>query len=142
MQLRITNGFDKMSDEKLTAKAKNIMEGMTGNEHFTSPTPTLVTVQTAINAFDAAAAAAKEGSMLERAEKNQKKADLAILLHSLGNYVLFTADGDRLIAISSNFTIARAKTPGPAVGAAQNQQLKDGINAGTMIFSFTRGARR
>ena len=117
MLLRITNGFEKLSDSDLLARANNIMSGMTGNASFATPTPSLATVQTAIDAFSDALSIAQTGSSYEKAFKNQKKAELIDLIHSLGNYVLFTANGDALVAQSSNFSIAKPPSPAPDISA-------------------------
>lgn len=138
MPLRIVNGFDKLSDSDLLAKANNIINGMTGNASFPTPTPTLATVQTGITSFSDALAVAQSGSPYDRSVKNQKKRDLINLLHTLGNYVQFTANGDAVIAQSSNFSINKPLSPAPPVTAAENLQLEDGVNQGEVIFSFDR----
>ncbi len=141
--LRITNGFDKLSDANLEARANNIVASMTGNASFATPSPTLAVVQTAIDNYSAALAKAQTGSSYDKAYKNQKKGDLIDLLHSLGNYVLFTANGDELVAKSSGYNIAKGPSPAPEVSAAVNQNLEDGANAGELKYSFDKvpGAR-
>lgn len=138
MPLRIVNGFDKLSDSGLLAKANNIMTGMTGNTSFSAPIPTLPTVQTAILGFSDALAIAQSGSSYDRAVKNQKKQELIDLLHTLGNYVQLTANGDAVVAQSSNFNINKPVSPAPPVTAAINQQLEDGENSGEVILSFDK----
>jgi hypothetical protein len=143
MLLRISNGFDKISDGDLLARANNIMGGMQGNAYFPTPTPTLATLQTAIDAFSDALTVALSGSNYDKAIKNQKKAEMIDLLHSLANYVLFIANGDPIIAQSSNFTIAKPPAPAPDVTQATNQLLEDVENSGDLVYSFDRvpGAR-
>lgn len=143
MPLRITNGFDKLSDSDLLARVNNIMSGMTDNASFPTPTPTLATVQTSIDAFQDARSVAQSGSSYDKAVKNQKKSEMIDLIHGLGNYVLFIANGDALVAQSSNFSIAKPPTPAPAVTAAANQMLDDGENSGDLVYSFDKvpGAR-
>jgi hypothetical protein len=138
--LRITNGFDKLSDNDLEVRANNIIASMTGNADFPTPTPTLAAMQAAADAYTNALAKAKTGSLYEKAFKNQKKAELTDLLHSLGNYVLFTANGDALKARSSGFNIAKGPSPSPQVTPAANQQLEDGPNTGELAYSFGRVA--
>jgi hypothetical protein len=95
-------------------------------------------MQTAIDNFSDALAKAQTGSQYDKAFKNQKRGELINLLHSLGNYVLFTVDGDELKAKSSGFHIAKGPSPAPEVTPAKNQELKDGPNAGDLSFSFAR----
>lgn len=136
--LRITNGFNRLSDNDLEAKANSIITAMTGNPDFPTPTPTLAVLQAASDDFSAALAIAKNGSPYEKAVKNTKKVALITLLHSLANCVLFIANGDALKAKSSGFTIAKEPTPTPPLTAAANQKLEDGQNAGELLFSFDK----
>lgn len=136
--LRITNGFNRLSDNDLEAKANSIITAMTGNPDFPTPTPTMAVLQAASDDFSAALAIAKNGSPYEKAVKNEKRAALITLLHSLANYVLFISNGDALKAKSSGFTIAKEPTPMPPLTAATNQKLEDGQNAGELVFSFDK----
>jgi hypothetical protein len=64
-------------------------------------------------------------------------------LHSLGTYVLFTANGDELVAQSSGYSIAKTPAPAPQISKPENLQLADGVNKGELEFSFNKvaGAR-
>lgn len=141
--LRITNGFDRLSDSDLEARTNSLIASITGNANFPTPTPTLAVVQAASDAFTSALAVAQTGSPYEKAVKNEKRTELIDLLHSMSNYVLFTANGDVLKAKSSGFTIAKEPTPAPALTAATNQRLQDGQNTGMLEYSFSKvpGAR-
>lgn len=136
--LRITNGFNRLADAELEVKANNILASITGNSNFPTPAPTLVTIQTAITDYTNALSVAKSGSPYEKAIKNQKKEELITLLHSLGNYVLFTANGDVLVARSSGFSVTKDSTPAPDVSPAKNQEVKDGANPGELMYSFDK----
>ena len=136
--LRITNGFDKLPDSELEVRSANIIASITGNTYFPTPTPSLTEVQAALDTFSAALAIARTGSSLEKAIKNQKKQALVTTLHSLGNYVLFTANGDVLVAKSSGFSVAKSPTPLPELTKATNQKLEDGQNPGELRYSFDR----
>lgn len=141
--LRLTNGFNRLSDENLLGRAGQINIAMTGNANFPTPTPTLAALQTALSDFEIALAKAKTGSELEKAIKNDKREALTDLLHSLGNYVLFTANGDRTAAVSSGFGIAKDPTPQPPITKPENVRLAEGPNAGELNVRFDRvtGAR-
>lgn len=125
-------------DDSLEARASQILLAMTGNASFPTPSPTLPVLQTAISDFSIALSKAKAGSEYDKAVKNSKRDELITLLHRLSNYVLFTANGDELMAKSSGFTIAKQPTPGPEVTPAANQKLDDGQNAGELKFSFDK----
>jgi hypothetical protein len=141
--LRITNGFNRMSDDYLLGRADNIHVSMMGNENFTTPTPTMAALATSIGDFRLAVSKAENGSELDVAVKNDKRNELIDLLHSLGNYVLFTVDGDRTKAISSGFRIAKEPSPMPPITKPENLQVAEGINAGELNIKFKRviGAR-
>lgn len=49
--LRLTNGFDQLSDADLEVRAASILNAVTGNANFPTPQPTLAKVQTAIDNF-------------------------------------------------------------------------------------------
>jgi hypothetical protein len=141
--LKITNGFNKLSDENLLGRAGQINIAFNGNGNFTTPSPTLAELQTALTDFEIALAKAKTGSELERAIKNDKRQELIDLLHALGNYVLFTVKGDRTKAVSSGFSIAKDPTPQPPISKPENLQVTEGQNAGELSIKFNRvhGAR-
>jgi hypothetical protein len=136
--LRIRNGLEKKSDEALISKARNVISGMTDNSSFTTPAPTLAVVQAAVDAFTNALDVAQSGGTYEKAFKNQKRQEVIDLMHSLANYVLFIANGDKLVAQSSNFTIAKDPSPAPDVTPALNLELRDGFNSGEMYLKFDR----
>ena len=136
--LRITNGFDKMSDANLEVKANSIYTSLLANAltYFPNPSPTLPALKTFIDDFSAALFKAKTGSLLDKALKNEKKANLISALHEEGAYVLLASAGNTVIAQASGYTIAKVPTPKPPVGPATNQQLENGPNSGDMKYSF------
>ena len=70
--LRITNGFDSMTDMELLGKVRYVLAEMTGNPAFTTPDPTIASVTTLANEFEQAiieaAAVAATTSRLETAK--------------------------------------------------------------------------
>lgn len=133
--LRLTNGFDKMSDANLVVRSQNIIAAMTGNANFPTPDPTLAVMQTALNAYSDALDAAKTGDKTDIAIKNQKKADLVDQIHLLGAYVLYTSKQDSAIAISSGFTVAKDPSPAPDITKPENFQVDNGLNSGELQVS-------
>ncbi len=136
--LRIINNLDQMSDAGFLANAKTIEAAMTGNPHFSTPTPTMAELGTAIADYESALAAAAKGSSLEKGRKNEKRAKLTELLHHLGNYVLFTAKGNRLVAQSSGFTIAKEPSAAPELEKPRSLVLEEGATAGQLKLRFKR----
>lgn len=142
-QLRITNGFAGMTDLDFLGKVRYILAEMTGNANFPTPDPTLASVTTLANEFEQAINDADAGGPYDKSVRDSKKEELIDTMHNLGNYVLFIAKGDRLIAESSGFTIAKDPTPQPPIEKPDGLSLIDGVNAGELLLLFKRvlGAR-
>lgn len=140
---KTTNGFAALTDSELVTRSNYIVTAMTGNPHFTTPTPELADVIAAINGFENALEVALQGNRNDIALKNQRRNELITILHLLSNYVLFTAQNNEVIAKSSGFTISRIPQPAPAIVAPENLQLKSGANKGELQLKFKKvaGAR-
>ena len=119
------------SDALLVTGAQTIVTAMTTNPDYPTPTPTLATVTTALNAFIVAIANAADGGKEETAIKNAKRAELTSLLRQLASYVGVTCGNDMAKLLSSGFPTqkpnrspigvlpapdAPVATPGPLTG--------------------------
>ena len=140
---RITNGFDRMSDANLMVKGLFIHQSMAGNASFPTPTPTLDTLDTTLTQFQNALQNAETGNHQDIALRNQLRQTLITQLHLLGNYVLFTAAGNEVVATSSGFSISRPPAPKPPIAVPEGLSLKNGLNKGELELSLKRvaGAR-
>jgi hypothetical protein len=78
----------------LITQAQSIVEGMTGNPAYPSPNPPLATVSAAIAALVAGEATALTKVKGAAQARNQKRADLATMMHQLKAYVQQVADAD------------------------------------------------
>jgi len=138
--LRITNGFQRLSDANLKIRTNEIIAGITANF---ATAPGLAALVTANGNFTDALSDAINGGKYEKALKNQYRTELIEQLHLMANYVLYTCAGDKPKAISSGFTIAKTPSPAPEVSKAENQKLDTGANAGELKYSFEKvpGAR-
>lgn len=143
-QLRITNGFEKMTDLDFLGKVRFIVAEMLGaSSNFPTPDPTLASVTGLANAFEQAINNAEAGGSYDKSVRDSKKQELIDTMHNLGDYVLFTAKGDRLIAESSGFTIAKTPSSQPPIEKPVGIELSDGQNAGEMqlVFKSVKGAK-
>jgi hypothetical protein len=142
-QLRITNGFEGMADLDFLGKVRFVVQQMTGNSNFSTPDPTLASVTTLANQFEQAINDAEAGGSYDKSVRDSRKEELINTMHNLSNYVLFTAKGDRLIAESSGFTIAKDPSPQPPIEKPEGLNLTDGANAGELLLLFLKvlGAR-
>lgn len=136
--VRITNGFSKLSDANLLAKAVGIQTAMTGNTNFPTPNPTLAQLATAISDFQAAMGAADSGDRNDIADKNAKKTALITVLNNLGSYVVYTVQGDLDKAKTSAFDFVKPSTPSLPLGKPSNLVLQDGLNAGEVLTTFDK----
>ena len=91
------------SDALLVTGAQTVVTAMTNNPDYPTPTPTLATVTTALNAFIVAVANAAEGGKEQTAIKIAKRAELVSLLRQLASYVGVTCGGDMAKLLSSGF---------------------------------------
>lgn len=91
------------SDALLLTGAQTIVNSLTDNTDYPTPTPTLTTVTTAIAAFTTAIANAANGGKEETAIKNAKRAELVSLMRQLASYVGVTCGDDLAKLLSSGF---------------------------------------
>lgn len=138
--LRITDSISRLSDANLAAKTNQIIAGL--QEYFaTAPgLPDLIAARTA---FEEALTVAKDGSLIEKAIKNQKRQELLNHHYLMIPYVLVTAAGDAVMALKSCYTLAKPPLPSPELTPAQNQKAVSGLNSGEVDYSFEKvpGAR-
>ena len=138
--LRITNGFNRLSDANLKIRTNEIIAGITANF---ATAPGLTALSEANQNFTNALSAAINGGKYEKAVRDQYKAELIEQLHLMANYVLYTCAGNRAKAISSGYSVAKPPSPAPEVTKAENQKLENGQNSGELKYSFEKvpGAR-
>jgi hypothetical protein len=135
--LTIINEFTRLSDASLQGRAQQIHDAIDGNANFAAPEPTLADFLTAINTFGAAVMVARDGSRLAAAIKNDKRQKLLEMLTPLGNYVLFCAKENRVIAQSSTFNIRKHPEPASPLTKPENLRVKSGINPGELQMKVT-----
>ena len=138
--LRIINGFNRLSDAALEAKTNQIVNDLT--LHFPSA-PTLAALAAARDEFVAALAVAADGSLIQKAIKNQKRLELINQHYVMIPYVQMACAGDRVMALKSGYNIARDPSPSPSLTPAQNLAVVNGISSGELLLTFNKvpGAR-
>ncbi|RYZ57142.1 MAG: fibronectin type III domain-containing protein [Chitinophagaceae bacterium] len=131
--LRITNGFDQLADIKLFERASFIHQQMSLYATvFPSPTPSMPLLKTTIDEYQAALTTAGDRGRTLITHKNVLREQLIDLLHNLGYYVLYIAQGDRQIAMQSGFTLAKEPTR-RVFAAPANLQLTYTSQIGEML---------
>src|SRR5438045_2351027 len=97
------NFLTASSDALLVTGAQTVVNSLTSNPDYPTPTPTLATVTTALNAFTVAIADAATGGKEQTAIKIAKRAELVSLLRQLASYVGVNCGGDMAKLLSSGF---------------------------------------
>ncbi len=141
MNLKLTNGFNKLPDASLGVRGSQITAAMTDNENFTTPAPPVVDVTAMLATFFAALSASADGDRQKIAVKNQARQVLLNALHTWGLYVLLNSNNDIAIAMSSGFRVAKAPSPAPPVSKPLAPVLKAGNNSGSLISKGKREAQ-
>ncbi|MGN6643731.1 MAG: hypothetical protein ACTHKU_12110 [Verrucomicrobiota bacterium] len=100
------------SDAQLVARTEAVVNAMTGNPGYPTPTPTLAVVTTAKDEFITAMSDATDGGTRLTAIKNAKRAALVGILRQLATYVQLECKGDLTLLMSSGFPIQKPqRTP-------------------------------
>lgn len=136
--LRITNGFERLSDAKLLERASFIHQQVsTRTSVFPTPSPTMPVLKDACDEFHSSLNAALSGDRVLVAQKNNLRQALVDLLHKLGYYVLFTAGGNRLVALESGFTLAKDPTS-QSIIKPTGMRVSYGDQSGELTLSVKR----
>ena len=121
------------SDADLIVDCNGVITGLTGNASFATPVPGIPVVQTALDEFVAAEAAAVGGGVVLTATKNDKRADLVALMRELASYVQVTCKGDLTVLLSSGFPIQKPqRNPIGVLPAPSNLTVALGMQTGEL----------
>jgi hypothetical protein len=133
MNVKPSIGFlTKDGQASFTDKVTTILQWMTGNANYPTPSPTLTVVQTAFNAYKVATADASQGGVENTAIRDARRAELVSLLRQLANYVGATANGDLEKLMSSGFPVQKStRTPIGPLPAPQAPFLRQGPVSGS-----------
>ncbi len=130
--------FKQMSDPNLLKKAMTILTSMTGNKNFPTPTPTLEILGTAITRFSNALALSKDGDRMKIGERKVQREALLTVMLQLMDYVTFEGKGDRLILMSSGYTVSAATKTAKTMGKIKGFKVVQGENSGELIASLDK----
>ena len=133
----------KDGEAPFTAKVATLLEWLTDNEKYPTPTPALTVVQTAFDAYKVATAEAAQGGKEKIAARNARRAELVSLLRQLANYVSSTANGDLETLITSGFPIQKTgRSPIGPLPAPDAPIVSQGPLTGTLraVISPLNGA--
>jgi len=116
-----------------TAKVTTILQYMTGNPAYPTPTPTLDAVETAFDAYKVAVGEAAQGGVQNTAARNARRAELVALVRQLASYVSTTANGNIEILLSSGFPVQKpSRTPIGPLPAPDAPRVTQGAVSGSL----------
>ncbi len=130
----ISLGFAKLADANLVRKVDSIIDNMTDNENFPTPSPEISVVKTAAGAFQEALALAVGGGILKTAEKNAAREMLLSLLRNLALYVQQYCKDDLAILLSSGFDARKSPAPVGTLPAPVGATLVNSPLSGVLDF--------
>jgi hypothetical protein len=128
-------GFGRLSDENLETKALAIAEAMKDNANFCNPSPDLDVLNAAIKNYSAALKEAQTRNKVKVMVKNSTRKLLEDVLLSLGSYVSFIANGDRVIQASSGFSLNTEIATPKTLGPVENFSVQTGKHSGQAHLS-------
>jgi hypothetical protein len=129
--------FLQYTEAELLVKAHLIIEKMTGNTALANPVPALADVQAATTAYSNALTEARKLGIDNVAIKNDKRALLEQVLQQLGRWVIFMADSNITVLLSSGFDVTKAPEP-IQLEDPGNPMLENGLGSGTIICRVKR----
>ncbi|MEN9571820.1 MAG: hypothetical protein RL172_3051 [Bacteroidota bacterium] len=111
LKQKISLSFLKLSDADLLTKAQHIASSITGNPAYPDATAMLTELQSINNSYAQALVVAAGLGRNNIAEKNQLRQQLQDVLYRLGSYVLFAANNNTTVLISSGYTLTKDREP-------------------------------
>ena len=126
------------SDAQLVTDSQTIVNSMTNNPAYATPSPALASVTTAINDFSVAVSNAADGGTTLTAIKNAKRQALLGILRHLASYVHVACNGNMAVLLSSGFpTQKQNRTPVGILPAPVPPFLQLGGRSGDLVASVT-----
>lgn len=128
--MRIKIGFSNLSILAQIARARDIVNKMTGNASFPTPNPTLADFTIAIDALDLAYTEALNRDKTKIATRNIRRTEMLTLAKLLSYYVQDVSAGNEEVILSSGYDVVRRGDVGP-VGQVLNLHTRNGYFLGS-----------
>jgi hypothetical protein len=134
--------FSRLKDADILTKSRSIINCLTNNSYFLSPTPSLADMTSVTEEYATRLVAAQGGSRADIAEKNAQREALTSMLQQLSDYVNLIAAGDRTMLTSSGFDLNKQPQP-ITIGQPEDLRVLNGINEGELVVSVSavKGAK-
>lgn len=135
---RISYKFVRLADALLIIFVTNLIAMITGNTNFTTPTPTMIVLQAALDQFILKVQEAVNGGKIATAARRAARRNLLALVRQLASYVAFTAGSDIAKMLSSGFDAVKASSATVPVNPPSSIQLLHGADPGTLIVRLIK----
>lgn len=129
---RILFAFRRYADGVMLVFSKSVLQNLTSNPFYAAPNPTLAVVQAAINNYDAALSAAKEGGKGNIAAKNARKQELVDLFVDLALDLMKTNNTLEALA-TTGFPLSKDRQPMPPLGVPVIVRIENGESLGQLV---------
>lgn len=126
---------NKYTQAQLKVKADHIIDEMTDNPHFPTPSPTLEVLTTASANYGNALEKAQNGNKEDTVLKNNAKEELIALLKQMANYVQMASAGNEAIILSSGFNVNKKPSLIGPLPKATNLKVSMAPNRGSVLLS-------
>ena len=138
----ISTRFTAFSNHAFESMGAHILACMAGNTSFPTPAPAITVVQAAKEKYSRYLLASKSRNIIDITERKKSREDLEALLIRLGEYIIFTAEGDVTKMATSGYKFKKLPEPRNILNPG-NVTLANGISSGQIKawIKAIKGAR-
>ena len=133
--VKIIISFIKLRDDDLDTTSQIIINKMTDNVNFPTPTPDSKVIVELRKAYVDALTEVRNGGKEATALKNETRKALEAQLRLLALYVQANCKNNEVIALSSGFSIQKTSSPVGILAKPEKFKVEDGPASGTLIVS-------
>jgi hypothetical protein len=123
----------RYTDLELSNKTSHVVEEMTDNPHFTTPSPPLADISEVNGAYIQSLNKVEGGSKEDTVIKNNYRKMVETLLKREADYVQTTSEGDEAIILSSGFDVNKKPAMVGPLDKATGLQITPGSNKGSIM---------
>jgi len=134
-KIKIITSYSKLRDDDLDTKSQVIINSMKDNANYLSPVPDLQELSKIRDAYVSALTAKQSGNKQATALKNETREALEAQLMALAMYVQLNCKNNEVIALSSGFDLAKARSPIGALPAPTDFKVVNSAGSGNFTLS-------
>ncbi len=136
---KVKIGFSNLTVPEQIERTRLIISNMTGNANYPAPAPSLIDLNTAVDALETAYNESRGRDKTKIVIMNLRRKELAYLVSQEAAYVQQASGGDAEKILSSGFEIRKEPEPkSDTAGEVINLRLSDGTVSGKVRVDFDR----